>query len=201
MCSTRRRLLRRVGGGGPRRTKSTARRGSRVLLAYKRGEPRVCSMAPAPAPEAEDERRMCRERAELIAERVRHVNRIKGFLFSQGVTTYEPLRRDGRKRLLELRTGDGRSLGEHLQAQILRALDRLELLLEQIKAVDARDPLLARLAESRDADRTGAAEAPLSPVALLMRLRGVGPEFAAVLWMEGFAAPSPIAARRRPTRC
>ena len=50
----------------------------RALLAYKRGEPRVCSMVRPPTPEAEDERRICRERAELIGERVRHVNRIKG---------------------------------------------------------------------------------------------------------------------------
>jgi len=42
-------------------------------------------MAPPPTPEAEDERRICRERAERIEERVRRVNRIKGLLFSQGV--------------------------------------------------------------------------------------------------------------------
>ena len=52
----------------------------RALLAYKRGEPRVCSMVRPPTPEAEDERRICRERAELIGERVRHVNRIKGII-------------------------------------------------------------------------------------------------------------------------
>src|SRR5271157_2794958 len=154
----------------------------RALLAHKRGEPRVCSMVRPPTPEAEDERRICRERAELVGERVRHVNRIKGLLFSQGVRDYEPLRRDRRKRLLELRTGDGRPLRPHLKAQIERELDRLELLLEQIKAVEgARDRLLARLAESRSQP----AQAPPSPVALLMSLKGVGPEFAASLWTEG----------------
>ena len=52
-------------------------------------------MVRPPTPEAEDERRMCRERAELIEERIRHVNRIKGLLFSQsGGIDYEPLRRD-----------------------------------------------------------------------------------------------------------
>ena len=58
----------------------------RALLAYKRGEPRVCAMVKAPAPEEEDRRRLCRERKVLIAERVKHVNRIKGLLFSQGVS-------------------------------------------------------------------------------------------------------------------
>ena len=49
----------------------------RTLLAYKRGEPRVCAMVKAPTPEEEDRRRLCRERKILIAERVKHVNRSK----------------------------------------------------------------------------------------------------------------------------
>jgi transposase len=160
----------------------------RALLAYKRGEPRVCSMVRPPSPEAEDERRVCRERAELIEERVRHVNRIKGLLFSQGVRDYEPLRRNRRERLLKLRTGDGRALGEHLKAQIGRELDRLELLLKQIAAIEeAREALMAELAQSPNEDRTETAGAAPSPVALLMSLRGIGPEFAAVLWTEGLA--------------
>jgi transposase len=152
----------------------------RALLAYKRGEPRVCSMVRPPTPEAEDERRVCRERAALIEERVRHVNRIKGLLFSQGVRDYEPLRRNRRERLLGLRAGDGRLLGERLRAQIGRELDRLELLLEQIKAVEReREAMLAGLAERREQT------APPSPVAQLLSIRGVGPEFAAVVWTEG----------------
>ena len=74
----------------------------RTLLAYKRGEPRVCAMVKAPTPEEEDRR----ERKVLTNERVLHVNRIKGLLFSQGVSGYEPLRRDRRQRLDELRTGE-----------------------------------------------------------------------------------------------
>ena len=108
----------------------------RALLAYKRGEPRVCAMARAPTPEQEDSRRLCRERKTLTVERVQHVSRIKGLLFSQGVSDYEPLRCNRRQRLDELKTGDGRCLPQHLKAQISRELDRLELLLEQIKAVE-----------------------------------------------------------------
>ena len=147
----------------------------RALLAYKRGEPRVCAMVKAPAPEEEDRRRLCRERKVLIAERVKHVNRIKGLLFSQGVSDYEPLRRDRRRRLEELRTGDGRPLPKHLKAQISRELDRLELLLQQIKAVETeRDALLA-------AQRVAAR----APAAMLLDIKGIGPEFAAILWSEG----------------
>src|SRR5258708_3820513 len=109
----------------------------RALLAHKRGEPRVCSMVRAPTPQDEDRRRVCRERKVLIMERVQHVNRIKGLLFSQGASGYEPLRRDRRAQLDALQTGDGHRLPQHLKAQVCRELDRLELLLKQIKAVEA----------------------------------------------------------------
>ena len=116
----------------------------RALLAYKRGEPRVCAMVKVPTPGEEDRRHLCRERKALTAERVRHVNRIKGFLFSQGVSGYQPVRRDRRQRLEELQTGDGRAFPQHLKALVNRELDRLELLLKQIKTVEAaRDALLA----------------------------------------------------------
>ena len=151
----------------------------RTLLAYKRGEPRVCSMVRAPSPGEEDRRRLCRERKTLVAERVRHVNRIKGLLFAQGISDYEPLRRNRRPGLEELTSGDGRALPAHLKAQIGRELDRLELLLEQLKAVEAeRDALLERVGDA----------AP-EPVAALARLRGIGPEFAAVLWLECLFRP------------
>jgi transposase len=147
----------------------------RTLLAYKRGEPRVCAMVKAPTPEEEDRRRLCRERKVLITERVRHVNRLKGLLFSQGVCGYEPLRRNRRRRLDELRTGDGRPLPKHLKAQISRELDRLELLLEQIKVVETeRDALLAAQQIA----------APTS-AAMLLAIKGIGPDFAAILWSEG----------------
>ena len=68
----------------------------RTLLAYKRGEPRVCAMVRAPTPDEEDRRRISRERKTLTAERVQHVNRIKGLLFAQGIGDYEPLHRDRR---------------------------------------------------------------------------------------------------------
>jgi transposase len=148
----------------------------RTLLAYKRGEPRVCAMVKAPTPEEEDRRRICRERKTLTAERVTHVNRIKGLLFAQGIADYEPLRRNRRVRLEELRTGDGRPLlPAHLKAQISRELDRLEIILAQLKAVESE----------RDAMLETASEGPPTPASLLAQLKGIGPEFAAVLWSEG----------------
>jgi transposase len=147
----------------------------RTLLAYKRGEPRVCAMVKAPTREEEDHRRLCRERKVLTAERVQHVNRIKGLLFGQGVSGYEPLRRNRRRRLNELRTGDDRPLPKHLKAQINRELDRLELLLEQIKAVETERNALLAVQEIATA----------APTAMLLNINGIGPEFTAVLWSEG----------------
>ncbi len=154
----------------------------RALLAYKRGEPRVCAMVRAPTPEDEDSRRLCRERKTLTVERIQHVNRIKGLLFSQGVSDYQPLHRNRRQRLDELKTGDGRPLPPHLKAQINRELDRLELLIEQIKAVEIeRDALLAPATKP---DGMNVDLAP-TPQAMLMGLRGIGTEIAAVIWSEG----------------
>lgn len=170
----------RAGGGGPRRTGSTARRCCGRLWptsVVSRGSARWV----APSPEEEDRRRLCRERRTLIEERISHVNRIQGLLFAQGISDYAPLRCDRRVRLGALRTGDGRELPSHLKAQISRELDRLELLLEQIKVVEAaQDALLAGTGKD-----TGEKAAP-APVTMLLALKGVGPNFAAVLWSEAF---------------
>jgi transposase len=152
----------------------------RALLAYKRGEPRVCAMVKAPTPEEEDRRRICRERKVLIAERVCHVNRIKGLFFCQGITDYEPLRRNRRERLEELQTGDGQPLPEHLKAQVVRELDRLELLLQQIKVVEVERDALVK-------PNPGAVTP--TPGAMLQNIKGIGPEFAAILWLEGLFRP------------
>jgi len=164
-----------------------------ALLAYKRGEPRVCAMVVAPSAEEEDRRRLCRERQTLLDERIVHTNRIKGLLFAQGISDYAPLRRDRRKRLEGLRTGDGRPLPQHLKMQISRELDRLELLLDQIKAVEAeQEALLA--AESKVADEGVARQAeheaePRSAVAMLLAVKGIGTHAAAILWSEGLSRP------------
>lgn len=146
----------------------------RTLMAFERGEPRVCSMVVPPSPEAEDRRRVSRERRTLIKERVGHINRIKGLLAAQGIAGYEPMRPDCRERLDELQTGDGRPLPPRLKAEIGRGLERLELLKRQIAAVEAERGALVQ----------EEAQAP-TPAGLLMRLRGIGPEFATVLWLEG----------------
>lgn len=105
----------------------------------------------------------------------------QGSALRSGHQWYEPLRKNRRKQLDELHTGDGRPLPTHLKTQISRELDRLELLLEQITAVEnERDTLLAAQKDSV------AATATLIPAwAMLCDVKGIGLELAAVLWTEG----------------
>jgi transposase len=146
----------------------------RVLLAWLRGEPRVCSMVHPPSPEEEDRRRPVRERASLMAERDRETNRIDGLLAAQGIMGYKPLRRDRRDRLAELVTGDGRPLPSRLAAEIARALDRIELLVRQIAELE------------RQRGQALEAAAANEPAAMLIRLKGIGPEGATMLAYECF---------------
>ena len=149
----------------------------RTLLAWLRGEPRVCSMVPIPAEVDEDARRRVRERAELVAERVGLVNRIGAVLATLGVGEYNPLRRDRRQRLDELRTALGGSLPTHARAKIVRMLDRLELLLIQITELEtSRDAVL----EDENPDKSA------SMIQQLAKLSGVGVQSATVLVREGF---------------
>lgn len=160
----------------------------RTLMAWARGERRVCSMVQAPSREEEDRRRLTRERGTLLKERIQHTNRIKGLLSGQGIQDYDPLDKDRLARLDTLRTGDGHPLPPMLKSEIRRELDRVELVTTQLKAVEqARDALL----------RT---ETPglKTPAALLIKLKGIGPEFASLLWLEalfrGFANRRQVAA-------
>jgi transposase len=109
----------------------------RTLMAWARGERQVCAMVRPPTREAEDARRLSREREALLAERIRHANRIKGLLATQGVFGFEPTLRDRRARLTEVRTPEGASLPPRLAAEIGRQVDRLELAMQQLAAVEA----------------------------------------------------------------
>jgi len=149
----------------------------RTLMAWRRGEPRVCSMVCVPTPGEEDRRRVCRELKTLIGERIRHVNRLKGLFFAQGIDGYEPRNKDRRERLEDLRTGDGRELPKHLKALALRELEIIELLNQQIEAVKAeRNALLEKAPVSGSAPE---------PVRMLLELKGIGAGFAGALWSEG----------------
>jgi len=147
----------------------------RTLFAFRRGEPRVCSMVRPTNPDDEDRRRLTRERRTLIRERIEHTNRIKGLLMSQGISGYDPLRKDRWCRLEALETRDGNRLPPRMRAAIGREIERLELLAQQLKQVEAERDALVSAAPGR-AD---------NPATLLMKLKGIGAETATLLWLEG----------------
>lgn len=153
----------------------------RALMAYHRGEGRVWSVVHVPTPEEEDARRPHRERENLIKERGRHVNRIKGLCAQQGILHYEPMRADRHERLAELRTGDRRPFPARLLAEIRRELARLELLLGQIAELEvAREAALkAEQPDVTEAER-------VKRILTLRRLLAVGPESSTVLGHEVF---------------
>jgi transposase len=146
----------------------------RVLMAFKRGEPRVCAMVVPPSPAEEDRRRLGRERSALLKARVQESNRIKGLLLSQGIRDFRPLDKDRRAKLGNLRTGDGRTLPPHLKDEIARGLDRLELILSHLETVEAARDDVAEKAGQR------------APVNVLTRLKAIGPALASTLWTEAF---------------
>ena len=164
-----------------------------TLIEWARGGRRACSMVRPPSPAEEDERRLTREREALVIERTRHVNRIKGLLATQGVFGFEPMRKSHRERLGQLRDWDGQTLPPRLKAELTRELDRLELVISQVAAVeDERDRTLKAKQHPTPSIRVSAAVAAgAQPAAehagsLLLRLRSIGPEFASVLSSEAF---------------
>jgi transposase len=162
----------------PKTDRIDADRLVRALIRHLRGEPEACSVVRVPSPEQEDARRLHRERGRLIAERVGHVNRIKGLCASQGIYDYEPMRKDRLQRLEKLRTGDGRVLAPRLKAEIVREIKRLECLLEMIATVETeRDAIL-------ECEKSGHLNA--DKIKMLARLKAIGPEFSTTIVGEVF---------------
>lgn len=108
----------------------------RVLMAYSRGEQKICSMVRVPTVDEEDAKRQHRERERLIAAKTAHVNRIKGLLAAQGVKYNNPLRADWPEQLKGLCTGDGRPIPPLLAAELMREWQRLQLVIEMIATVE-----------------------------------------------------------------
>src|SRR6516225_5682595 len=151
----------------------------RSLMAYLRGEPKVWNVVRVPTVIEEDDRRLHRERSRLINERIQHVNRIKGLLAIHGIYDYQPLRRDRAQRLEQLHTANGRTLPPRLKAEILRELQRLELVIGMIKTIEAERDAIALV--NTETERRGAKK-----IQHLAKIKSIGPEFATTLVGEVF---------------
>lgn len=149
----------------------------RTLLAWLRGEPRVCTMVPVPDEADEDVRRCIRERTDLVSERTSLVNRIGAVLATLGASGYNPMRQDRHARLSQLLTALGAPLPHHARAKITRMLVRLELVIAQLKELDQeRDAVL----DDDAPDKAG------TMIQQLFSLRGIGAQSATVLVREAF---------------
>ena len=149
----------------------------RAFLAHLRGEPRACSVVHVPTAADEDRKRRTRERERLIKERTAHTNRIKGLLHAQGIRDAMPLKPGFLSKLDQLCTGDGRLLPARLKDEIRREHERLSLICQQIKAIEA---------EHQAAHRAPAPGSVEAKTVQLAELKGIGPVFAQVLGNEVF---------------
>lgn len=147
----------------------------RVLAAWLAGDRQVCSMVRVPTAEEEDAKRPHREREHLVQEKLRIENRIEALLFTQGIRARPSLRSWDRD-LTELRTGDGRALPPMLCAELDRLRRRLVLVLDLIREME--DERSAALAATAANDTTA------RKIGALQRIRGIGPNFSAVLVRE-----------------
>ena len=171
--------------------------GAGAVWPIKRGEPRVCAMVVAPSPEEEDgRRRLSRERQMLDrgAGCARQSDQGASVRARHRATTSPCAATDGRG-WRSLRTGDGRALPEHLKAQISRELDRLELLLEQIKAVEAERTPCWRRSQAR-----GPRGQRRTAVAMMLALKGIGAELPPASGRRACSGTSTIVARSAPMR-
>ncbi|MBL6930864.1 MAG: IS110 family transposase [Rhodospirillales bacterium] len=149
----------------------------RALMAFKRGEEQVFNVVQVPSVEREDARRVHRERERLIKERIQHVNRIKGLLATQGIYDYEPLRRHRIDRFETLKTAMGTVIPRRLHNEMMRHLQRLELVMEMIKGIEAeRDAVVTGMADNESGRK----------IQQLVALKAIGPQFATVLVGEVF---------------
>ena len=148
----------------------------RTLMAWLRGEPRVCSMVPIPSEADEEARRAYREREDLTCERRSIANKIDGILATLGVKGFKALRRDRREQLTSLRQPDGDPCPRMARARIERLLDRLELVLKLIEQVEAaRDAVLKKAAPADEAEQM---------IRSLTDLRSIGVRTSPRFWCE-----------------
>src|SRR6202166_1922230 len=133
----------------------------RTLLAWLRGEPRVCTMVRVPSVEEEDARRPGRERDKLVRERVGLENQIQSLLCLQGIGDFRPRLKKAAEKLEKLRARSGAALPAQTMAQLRRLMKRHSVASEQIVEIDA-----SRVAEVDAPD-------PDRGIGMMRRLGGV----------------------------
>ena len=160
----------------------------RTLLAWLRGEPRVCSMVRIPSVAEEDMRRPERERERLVSERIALENRIENLLCLHGVADFKPRLKKAAARLDELRCYDGTQLPPDAMDELKRMMVRHHILSDQLKEIEAARE---RVATAVEPDRAA------QQIQMLAALFGsVWPRRPA--WCARYSAARSATARRSP---
>lgn len=147
-----------------------------MLQRYNAGEKKVFSIVRVPSENAEDERRLHRERKRLVKERGGHKTRINSLIRGQGIRM--PIRRRSfLKDLEQLRLWNDRPLPPELMEEIKRQWQRYLLSDTQIKQLEKSQR------EQLEEPQSDA----VKQVAQLMRLRCLGMQSSWTLVMELFA--------------
>src|SRR5262249_10977007 len=146
-----------------------------MLIRHVGGEPRVWKVVHVPTVAEEDGRVLHRELRTLTKESTRGINRIKGWLMTQGVRI-ERLPKDFCAWVARVQLWDGSCLPPALQQRLEREYERWQLVQQQIATLQAQRRV--HLATSK--------EPVLAQVQQLQQLRGIGPESAWLYVREFF---------------
>lgn len=145
----------------------------RMLMRYVvHNEKTVWRVVVVPTEQQEDERRMHREGERLKVERGAHMNRIRSLLILHGVRPRKIARTDNS----EARDWQGKPLSAALREEIQREQARLEIVDQQIKALESEQR--KRLKSPSNAVEQKAAK--------LLKVKGLGPVSAWLLAKEVF---------------
>lgn len=168
----------------------------RSFLGWLRGEAGHCSMVMIPTLAEEDGKRPSRERATLVGDRTRIVNRMKSTLARFGIRGVNPKLRKTAERLSELRTPEGTPLPPETLAELDRDLARLALVREQIRAIERSREQRVSAAPTKE---------PHAMIRLLAWIVGISLETADMLVQEILGRPwrdrRALARHCRPDGC
>ena len=147
----------------------------RAFLGWLRGERDHCKTVAIPTLAEEDAKRPNREREGLVGEAGRLVNRMKAVFVRLGIRGFNPKLKKAAERLDALRTPEGEPIPPNTVAALRRDMERLRLVREQIRQIEA-----ARQERLQSAPEEGAH----AMVRLLASVRGIGIETADMLVQE-----------------
>lgn len=148
----------------------------RALLGWLRGERGHCKMAAIPSLGEEDDKRPCRERQVLVAERGRITNRLKAVLVRLGIRDVNIKAKRTWDKLDALHTPQDEPIPPKTRAEMERQIEQLKLLQRQIDGIES-DRKKALAAAPASDERAKA-------IKQLVEVHGLGLETADLLFGE-----------------